>query len=155
MGLTVQRLHPTKDWVAQQARNFLMHIDHARSLPATKLIRDRDSKFAPIFDTILESSGVEVKKLPIRSPNLNAFAERFIQTLKHECLNHFVIFGQKHLDYLVAKFVDYYHTRWPHQSKGNEPLLKLTDPPPPNTGGEVLCEERFGGLLKHYYRKAA
>ena len=148
--------HPNRDWVAQQARNFLMHMESA-GLPGDLLLRDRDGKFAPIFDVILRSSGVEVKKLPVRSPNLNAFAERFVQTLKHECLEHFVIFGHKHLDYLVSTFIDYYHTQRPHQSKGNRPLLKLVEPPPalPNTVGEVFCEERLGGLLKHYYRQAA
>lgn len=120
-------------------------------LPGDLLLRDRDGKFASIFDVILKSSGINVKVLPIRSPNLNAFAERFVQTTKHERLNHFVIFGHKHLDYLVATLVDYYHAQRPHQSKDNKPLLRL----PANTDGEVLCEERLGGLLKHYYRKAA
>lgn len=95
-----------------------------------------------------------VKKLPPRSPNLNAFIERFIQTLKHECLGHFVILGQKHLDYLAAAFVEYYHTHRPHQAMENKPLLRLTDADP-GGHGEVACEERLGGLLKHYYRKAA
>ncbi|MEO0513842.1 MAG: integrase core domain-containing protein [Planctomycetota bacterium] len=147
-------LHPTKDWVAQQARNFLMHVE-STGLPGDLLLRVRDGKFAPIFDIILETSGIDVKVLPVRSPNLNAFAERFAQTIKHECLNHFVILGHKHLDYLMATFVDYYHTQRPHQSKENKPLLRLTESPPPNPDGEVLCEERLGGLLKHYYRKAA
>jgi len=147
-------LHPTQDWVAQQARNFLMHLE-STGLPAKKLLMDRDGKFAPIFDAILKPSGIKVKKLPVRSPNLNAFAERFIQTLKHECLNHFVILGHKHLNYLVATFVDYYHTQRPHQGKDNEPLLKLANAPHPDSSSEVLCEERLGGLIKHYYRKAA
>ena len=150
-------LHPTKDWLAQQARNFLMHIG-SQGLPADRLLRDRDSKFASMFDTILESSGVNVQLLPIRSPNLNAFAERFIQTIKHECLNHFIIFGHKHLDYLVSTFVDYYHKQRPHQAKGNEPLMKLTEPSemrPPASEAEIHCEEKLGGLIKHYYRKAA
>ncbi|MEM9420192.1 MAG: hypothetical protein AAGA25_14225 [Planctomycetota bacterium] len=95
----------TQDRVAQRARNFLMHLESAK-LPGELLPRDRDGKFAPIFDTILKSFGVEVKKLLVRSPNLNAFAERFVQALTYECLNHFVILGHKHLDYLVSTFVD-------------------------------------------------
>ncbi len=149
--------HPNRDWVAQQARNFLMHVDF-NGLPADQLIRDRDGKFAPAFDRVLRSSGVDVKPLPVRSPNLNAYAERFVQTLKHECLEHFIFFGHKHLDYLVSTFVDYYHTQRPHQAKGNEPLLQLVEQQPtapPSSTDDVLCEERLGGLIKHYYRQAA
>lgn len=83
-------LHPTKDWVAQQARNFLILTESA-GIPGDLLLRDRDAKFTPIFDVILKASGIGVKVLPVRSPNLSVFAERFVQTLKHECLNHFVL----------------------------------------------------------------
>ncbi len=123
-------------------------------LKASRLIRDRDEKFVTMFDDILNSAGIEITILPVRSPNLNAHMERFVQTIKHECLSHFVILGHRHLNYLVTEFVDYYHKQRPHQSKGNKPLLKLTDDPPLTTG-EILCEGRLGGLLKHYHRKAA
>lgn len=146
-------MHPTRAWVAEQARNFLMYCQF-NGLEATHLLRDRDGKFPKIFDHTLRSGGVRVKKLPVRSPNLNAYIERFVQTLKHECLEHFVILGAKHLDYLAGEFVDYYHTRRPHQSMGNQPLLRLADAESAEDG-EVVCEERLGGLLKHYYRKAA
>jgi putative transposase len=146
-------VHPTGSWVCQQARNFLMDVEDA-GLEAGRLIHDRDGKFVTMFDDILNSAGIEVTKLPIRSPNLNAHMERFVQTIKHECLSHFVILGHRHLNYLVTEFVDYYHKQRPHQSKGNRPLLKLADDPPSGTG-EIACQERLGGLLKHYYRKAA
>ena len=77
-----------------------------------------------------------------------------MQTLKHEALDHFMIFGEKHLNHMAREFVDYYHRRRPHQGKGNK-LLLPTDSSPPATEGEVVCEQRLGGLLKHYYRKAA
>ncbi len=133
-----------------------MHLDLNR-LPAEQLIRDRDGKFTPIFDRLLRSSGVDVKSLTMRSPNLNAYAERFIQALKHECLGYIIVFGHKHLDYLVSTFVDYCHTQRPHQAKRNRPLLKLVESPtaPPSSSDDILCEERLGGLIKHYYRKAA
>ena len=105
-----------------------------------------------MFDTILTVQGAKVHKLPVQSPNLNAYAERFVQTLKQECCDHFIILGEKHLHYLVHEFVNYYHQLRPHQGKDNE--LLLTSLPQP-TDGEVLCEERLGGLLKHYYRQAA
>ena len=146
-------LHPNRVWVAQQARNFLMHCQF-NGLEIDHLIRDRDTKFVDLFDQTLASAGIDVKRLPVRSPNLNAYIERFIQTLKHECLEHFVILGQKHLDYLAGEFVGYCHTQRPHQSMGNQPLLKLNNDQSIEHG-EVACEERLGGLLRHYYRRAA
>ena len=123
-------------------------------MPITHFIRDRDNKFTDMFDTIIRSQGADRCRLPIRSPNLNAYAERFVQTLKHEALDHFIIFGKKHLNHLTSEFVSYYHHQRPHQGKDNK-LLLPTDSSLPSTGGEVVCEQRLGGLLKHYYRKAA
>lgn len=113
-------------------------------------------KFPLLFDGILASADAKVTILPVRSPNLNAHRERFRgqDHIKHECLAHFVILGHSHLNYLVTEFVDYYHMQRPHQSKVNRPLLKLADDPPSGTG-EIVCEERLGGLFKHHYRKAA
>lgn len=144
--------HPNRSWVAQQARNFLIHLDDL-GLKITHLIRDRDSKYARIFDRIMQSEGIWIKRLPIRSPNLNAFAERFIHTIKHECLGHFVAPGRKHFDYLVNEFVDYYHRRRPHQGVGNK--LLFPDDKEESCVGKIGCEKKLGGLLKHYYRKAA
>jgi len=144
--------HPDAQWTEQQARNFCIHLDE-QGLKATHLLRDRDRKFTEKFDAIMKSQGAKVQRLPVRSPNLNAHAERWIQSLKNECLAHFLIFGRKHLDYLVHEFVDYYHRFRPHQGKGNELLLTPNSPPP--TEGKVVCEERLGGLLKHYHRQAA
>src|SRR5690606_35544832 len=146
-------MHPTRAWVAQQARNFLMHCQF-NGLEIGYLLRDRDGKYGETFDAIFDSIDVDVKPLPARSPNLNAYIERFIQTLKHECLEHFVIHGAKHLDYLASEFADYYSPQRPHQSMENKQLLKQSDAEPVEDG-EVACEERLGGLMKHYNRKAA
>ncbi|MCC7083480.1 MAG: transposase [Pirellulales bacterium] len=86
----------------------------------------------------------------------NAFIERWIQSIQYECLNHFIVLGQQHLDYLVSQYVDYYHFHRPHQSLENKPL---TEHPPPDDDVPTLklvqCHERLGGLLKHYSRRAA
>ncbi len=144
--------HPDTEWVIQQARNFCMYIEE-HDLKATLLLHDRDAKFTAGFDRIIKAQGIIPKRLPIRSPNLNAYAERFVQTLKHECLHHFLICGGRHLDYLVQEFVEHYHTKRPHQGIGSRLIV---EPPgdPPDTG-EIVCEERLGGLLKHYYRQVA
>ncbi|PTY01631.1 transposase [Verrucomicrobia bacterium LW23] len=120
------------------------------------LLRDGDTKFTQAFDEIFRSEGIQIKKLPQESPNLNAFAERFVQT--NECLRHFVVFGQKHLDFLLREFASYYNTVRPHQGIANRtigniiPLPSHAAPPRPE---DVQCEVRLGGLLRHYSRKAA
>ena len=95
-----------------------------------------------------------------RSPNTVAFVERFIQTLGQECLDHFVIFGERHLNHLCSVFVDYYHGLRPHQGKDNELLVakrgrRKKAPAETISLSEVRCQRQLGGLLKHYYRAAA
>jgi putative transposase len=142
--------HPDAAWMNQQAKNLSIHFHEIGSFP-TLFIRDGDGKFQCRFDEFLALDGVRVLKIPARSPNLNAFAERWIQSFKHECLNHFVVFGEKHLRYIVREYLEYYNRLRPHQGIGNvcltEPLEKVTGK------GEVLCDERLGGILKHYYRE--
>ena len=124
--------------------------------PPKILLRDRDSKFVPEFDEILKGAGVQVKPVGPRAPNLNAHAERFVQSVRGECLDHFIVFGEAHLRHILKEYEAYYPTARPHQGVGNVPLSGATEiahregPP-----GEVMCEERLGGLLKHYRRKAA
>ncbi len=129
-----------------------MYIEE-QHLSAGLLLRDRDAKLTAGFDRIIKAQGIIPKRLPIRSPNLNAYAERFVQTLKHECLHHFLICGERHLNYLVNEFVEHYHTKRPHQGIGIRLIVKPLGEPPGS--GEIVCEERLGGLLKHYYRTAA
>ncbi len=81
------------------------------------------------------------------------YSERFVQTLEHECLHHFLICGERHLNYLVHEFVAHYHTKRPHQGIGNRLIVEPPGAPPGS--GEIVCEERLGGVLKHYHRKAA
>jgi putative transposase len=145
--------HPDSAWVAQQARNFCMHLPEA-GLAAKYVMHDADTKFTPQFKRILKSEGAEPKQITPVSPNLNAYVERYVQTLKVECLDHFVVLGERHLNHIVREFTAYYHSERPHQALGNEPLLKLP-PAEPILGGEIVCEERLGGLLKHYVRRAA
>jgi putative transposase len=127
-------------------------------------MHDRDSKFSAAFDAELGAAGLRVQKSSFRSPNTVAFVERFIQTIQQECLDYFIVFGERHLNHLCWVFVDYYHRLRPHQAKDNDLLLtgrprrKKTKRAPPNDVmplSEIRCEQRLGGLLKHYHRKAA
>ncbi|PTY02081.1 hypothetical protein DB346_10180 [Verrucomicrobia bacterium LW23] len=115
-------------------------------------------QFTQAFDEIFKTEGIKVKKLPRESPNLNAFAERFVQTIKNECLRHFVVFGQRHLEFLLREFESYYNTVRPHQGIANRTIGNII--PFPNQVAlsrpeEVQCEAKLGGLLRHYSRKVA
>jgi putative transposase len=148
--------HPDGAWVAQQARNVAMHFAEQPERP-TILLRDRDSKFVAAFDTLLRAEGVEVKAVGPRAPNLNAYAERWVGSIRRECLDHFVVFGEEHLRHLVNEYVDWYNDCRPHQGVGNRPLSVVAAPEPWEevAEAEILCAERLGGLLKHYDRRAA
>jgi hypothetical protein len=121
------------------------------------LVLDRDAKFAASFRSILESAGVECLRLPPRSPNLNSFAERFVRSIKEECLDNLIRFGEASLQRAVAQFVDHYHGKRTHQGKGNVILFPVHPREDEDTprAGPVLCNERLGGLLKFYCRNAA
>ena len=142
--------HPKASWVEQQARNFSMHLQD-RGESARYILRDRDRKYTAKFDAILKSEGIKPVRLPVRAPNLNSYAESWLGSLKRECLNHFIVFGERHLNYLIREYLAYYHHERPHQSLGNKTII----PCPVRNEGEIRCKTRLGGLLNHYYRDAA
>ena len=122
----------------------------------TMVLHDRDSKFFGDFREAMQERGVKPKSIQFCSPNLNAYAERFIQTVQKECLDHFVPLGTNHLDYLTREYLRHYNTKRPHQSCGNRPLTARGSPEnSPQQSGPVVSHERLGGLLKHYVRQAA
>jgi putative transposase len=144
---------PEPMWMREQARAF-QNYAKLNALPVEVVVRDRDSNFRDYdFDSEMKWVGVDVLKLSFRSPNLNAYVERFIQTIQQECLDKFICFGTEHLDLLTREFATHYHEERPHQAKGNQPLVAPSCTPV--SEGEVVCSERLGGVLKHYHRKAA
>jgi len=105
---------------------------------------------------ILEARGVESRRLAYRAPNTNAYVERFIQSLQVECLDHFLVFGEKHFDYLVREYVEHYHTERPHQSLGNRTLAERASPEGAAVDlAGIERRTRLGGLLSHHVRGAA
>jgi putative transposase len=152
--------HPDAAWVTQQARNATMEMADL-GLTATHLLLDHDTKFVNGFDSVFEAEGTELKRVGPLAPNMNAYAERWVQTLRTECLDHFLILGESHLRHVVKEFVQHYNLERPHQGRGNVPLpdAQTNDGGKPPTvklaTGEVHCKERLGGLLKHYHRAAA
>jgi putative transposase len=144
--------HPDAPWMVQQARNFVLLTDQEAAAP-THLIHDLDTKFTKEFDVLLEAEGITPIEVGPSAPNLNAHAERWVLSIKSECLDHFVVFGEGHLSYLIDEYLAHYSMERPHQGMGNLPLAITSGNP--QTEGEVFCHERLGGLLRHYERKAA
>jgi hypothetical protein len=118
-------------------------------------MKDNDGKIVREFDAILRDEGIEVREVVPLSPNLNAVAERFVQTIKSECLSHVILFGEDQLRYIINSFLAHYHKERVHQGKDNW-LLDVSQPPPVSrvTTEDIVCEQRPGGLLKHYRRAA-
>lgn len=150
-------LHPTAAWMKQQTEAFVCHVKETK-IPTAIVMRDRDRNYRTrSFDNVLKDAGFRVMKTTFRSPNLQAYVERFIQSIQHECLDHFIPCGEQHVDHLVSEYVEYYHTERPHQAKGNVPLTgewpEATGEPPVEV--QIVCRERLGGLLKSYARVAA
>jgi transposase InsO family protein len=138
-------------WMEQVARSLTDPNDGF--LRGTRhLIHDRDPLFTARFARILKAAGVGPVKLPARSPNLNAFAERFVRSVRQECLRKVIPLGHAHLRKIVSEYVEHYHRERNHQGLGNQ----LIAPSDRMTGaGGVKCRERLGGTLKYYHREAA
>jgi putative transposase len=118
---------PTGVWTAQQARTLLMDLGE-RAVRFRFLIRDRDRKFTSVFDQVLTSNGVRIIKTPVRSPRANSFAERCVETLRRECLDHLLIHGEQHLRQVLTQYAQHYNEHRPHQSREQRPLHERGQP---------------------------
>jgi transposase InsO family protein len=145
--------HPDHRWMAQVARNVTM-VDWGFLEPGQYLIHDRDGKYCPAFHRILEDADVTRVPLPPRSPNLNAYAEQRVRSVKEEALSRVILFGEPSLRHALKEYMAHYHAERPHQGKGNVVLLPAPTPSLQRKG-PIRCRERLGGLLKYYDRDAA
>ena len=144
--------HPTEEWMQQMARNATDH-DTGALRRCRYLLHDRDAKFCASFDSLLKAGGVKALKLPARSPNLNAFAERWVRSVKQECLSKLILFGEGSLKRALTEFIAHFHSERPHQGKGNTLLFPFEDQPHVE-GHRIVCRERLGGMLRYYCRAA-
>jgi len=145
--------HPNAAWMMQVARNVTME-EWGFLAPGQYLIHDRDGKYCPAFQQIIDAAGVKRVPLPPRSPNLNAYAERWVRSVKEEALSRFILFGERALRYTLTEYLAHYHTERPHQGKGNVILMPSVDSKTARHG-PIRCRERLGGLLTYYDREAA
>jgi putative transposase len=147
--------HPTGLWVAQQARNLLAGLGD-QAVAWRFLIRDRDTKFTRVFDDVWRSTGAEVICTPVRAPNANAFAERWVGTVRRECLDQLLIVGRQQLVRVLRRYVEHYNQRRPHRSLAHatpEPSAGA-DPMTPAAVGQLRRRDVLGGLI-HEYEHAA
>jgi putative transposase len=138
-------------WMVQIARNITDEVD-GFFRGKRYLIHDRDPLYTQEFLTMLANAGIESAKLPPRSPNLNAYAERFVKTIKESCLDQMILFGEDSLRNSIRQFLDHYHMERNHQGLGNRLITPLKETG--NTGEQIERRERLGGLLNYYYRAA-
>jgi transposase InsO family protein len=158
MELKTRRVHfvgctpcPNEPWMRQIARNLTDCDGFLRG--KRYVLMDRDGKFCPTFREILASEGAEPLLLPPRSPDLNAYVERFIRSIKSECLSGMIFFGEKSLRRAVHEYLAHYHAERNHQGLDNK--LISTVQGAVSSDGSIFCRERLGGMLKYYYREAA
>jgi transposase InsO family protein len=144
--------HPTEAWVTQQARNLFMDLGD-RADRFRFLIRDRDSKFTAAFDAVFTGADIQIIRTPIRAPRANAIAERFIGTLRRECLDHLLITGPRHLDVVLREYIQHYDAHRPHRSLHQRPPKGGT-PTPSGAVIRPLRRDRLGGLLHEYVQVA-
>ena len=142
---------PCGAWVEQMARNLTDPVDGFLRT-ARHLIHDRDPLYTRVFSEILKSGGIQPIRLPPKSPNLNAYAERFVRSIKDECFNRVVPLGEGHLRLLVREYIEHYHRERNHQGLDNRLLQRA---PPRRPDSDVQRRKRLGGLLNFYHREAA
>jgi putative transposase len=144
--------YPTVAFMQQCARQLTDPFD-GFLLGKRYLLHDRDTKFTAAFDALLKAGGVKPPRLPPRSPNLHAYCERFIRSIKEEALGHMVMLGEPALSSVLHQYLTHYHAERNHQGLANQ--LIAAEPGLGSHSGPVRCRERLGGLLRYYYRDAA
>jgi putative transposase len=150
LGVTA---YPVGEWVAQQARNLLMGLED-RVGQLRFLVRDRDAKFTAAFDAVFAAEGLKVLRTPVRAPQANAYAERWVGTVRRELLDRILIFGRRQLVLVLAEFADHYNGHRPHRTLAQAPPLGSAEPAVMQPGGRVARRDRLGGLIHEYAQVA-
>jgi putative transposase len=145
--------YPHPPWMRQIARNVTME-ESGFLAPGQYLIHERDGKYCPAFQQNIGRAGVTRVPLPPRSPNLNGYAERWVRSVKEECLSRLILFGEAALRHALTQYVEHFHYERNHQGMGNVLLFPMVNQDSAREGA-IRCRERLGGLLKYYVCEAA
>ena len=149
--LAVITTNPDSAWVTQQARQFLWELDE-NDAAFRFLIRDHDSKYTNSFDNVFESEGIHVIPTPVRAPNANAYSERWVRTVREECLDHLLLVNETHLLRVLKSYISYYERARPHQGLNQQ--MPIPQQRVSNTG-QVCRRKVLGGIINNYYRAQA
>jgi putative transposase len=139
--------NPNSAWVTQQARQFVWTLEETDA-NLKFLIHDRDSKFTNAFDNVFISTGFHVIRTPLRAPDANAYAERWVRTVREECLDHLLIMNQTHLKRVLDSYISYYELSRPHQGLNQQTPIPRK---PISYSGQVRKREVLGGIISDYY----
>jgi hypothetical protein len=141
---------PDNAWVTQQARQLVWNLRH-ESPPMCFLIHDHDTKFSAAFDHVFLAEDISIVLTPCQAPKANAIAERWVRSVREECLDHLLILNQRHLRHVLTEYVTDYNTARPHQGLDQQSPI----PTQPAQSGVIRCRDVLGGILHDYYREAA
>jgi putative transposase len=147
LGVTA---NPAMAWVIQVARNFASDLEDAGHR-FRFLVRDRDTKFTASFDEVFRAIGIEAIRTPVRSPKANAFAERFVRSVREDCLDHLLIYSRRHLESVLGAYVRHYNEARPR--RGRQLATPLLGHDQPRTG-EICRRDILGGIIHEYHRAA-
>ncbi len=145
--------HPTGEWVTQQARNFMLALGE-RADGFRFLVRDRDTKFMASFDAVFADVGIAVLRSPPRAPKGNAYAERWVSTIRRECLDRMLIFGERQLVHVLGEYEIHYNTHRPHRALEQRSPIAADANRPPRAAGVVRRSQVLGGLINEYRHAA-
>ncbi|MGH8960826.1 MAG: integrase core domain-containing protein, partial [Jatrophihabitantaceae bacterium] len=145
--------HPSAEWVTQHARNFMMALGN-RADGFQFLVRDRDTKFTAGFDAVFAAANIEVLRSPPRAPKGNAYAERWVSTIRRECLDQMLIFSERQLVRVLAEYERHYNTHRPHRALDQLPPIAADADRFPRTAGPVRRTQVLGGLINEYQQAA-
>ena len=150
LGVTA---NPSGAWVAQQARNFLMDLGD-RAAQFALLIRDRDSKFTGMFDAVFASESIRILRTPVRAPQANAIAERWIGTLRRELLDRMLIINRRHLTAVLTEYMAHFNDHRPHRALNQAAPLRSLPPPAAPSQLHLRRRDLLGGLIHEYAQVA-
>jgi len=154
--VTPSTLHPNAKWVCEQTQKFIDSTANRAEKKPDIIMHDRDTKFSKEWVETVKKNGMRTNALPITSPNLNGRTERIIGQIKSECLSKFILFGPKHLDYIVSEYIDYFNKQRAHSSRSNlPPLAEMPEEVLSLSMNQIEIKSYVGGLINSFERKAA